>query len=704
MGFAFITFYPAVMLAALFGGCRAGVLATLVSALLADYFWIEPPYSLAISNAADLTAIVIFVGFNLLASSVAGSLLETSDRLLQIEASQRAELERQVAERTAQLRKASGGLRESEERFRLLVEQAVDGIFLGDAAGCYVDVNSAGCKMLGYTRDELLSLTFADVLAPEEVSRLPLAAGKLAEGQVTCSEWRFRRKDRSEIIGEVVGRQLPDGRLLGILRDITGRKQAEEAIRDSQEQLRFALESAHIGAWHLNLLERTATRSLEHDRIFGYSALLPEWSYEMFLDHVLSEDRESVHEAFRRATDERNDWSFECRIRRADGEVRWIWAAGDHRFAADGTLQMAGIVQDITGRKQAEEALRESRERQAGLIQSAMDAIIAIDGGQRIVLFNPAAERMFGCPAAKALGSSIDRFIPAPVRQAHRDHVRRFGSTGVTSRHLGALSSVRGLRHNGEEFPIEASISQLDASGQKLFTVILRDITERKRHEKQAELLMREVNHRAKNMLAVVQSIARQTAATEPEDFIARFNDRIQALSKNQDLLVKNQWNGVDIAELVRSQLAHFEDLIGGRIEMKGPSLYISASAAQTLGMALHELSTNAGKYGALANADGRLEVGWSLECTGEAPETFEITWREYGGPSVTAPAKKGFGSTVITRMAMESLDAKVDLDFAAAGLSWHLRCPSKEVVEGDRFLPPPNEDGKPASSILPAA
>ena len=124
----------------------------------------------------------------------------------------------------------------------------------------------------------------------------------------------------------------------------------------------------------------------------------------------------------------------------------------------------------------------------------------------------------------------------------------------------------------------------------------------------------------------------------------------------------------------MRSQLAHFKDLIGTRIALHGPPLFISASAAQTIGMALHELATNAGKYGALSNDAGRLEVGWGLACAGGGEETFAMSWREKGGPPVAAPAKRGFGWTVISRLAMESLDAKVDLEFAPEGLSWRLR------------------------------
>jgi PAS domain S-box-containing protein len=138
---------------------------------------------------------------------------------------------------------------------------------------------------------------------------------------------------------------------------------------------------------------------------------------------------------------------------------------------------------DITERKKAEQTVRESQERLAGLINSAMDAVIAVDAEQRVMLFNPAAEQMFGCPAEAAVGHSLDRFIPAHFREAHRGHIESFGKTGATTRRMGALGALSGLRVDGEEFPIEASISHMQVSDQKVFTVILRDITARKRAE-----------------------------------------------------------------------------------------------------------------------------------------------------------------------------------------------------------------------------
>jgi len=150
----------------------------------------------------------------------------------------------------------------------------------------------------------------------------------------------------------------------------------------------------------------------------------------------------------------------------------------------------AKIARDVTEHREAEQALRESEDRLSRLIKSAMDAVIAVDSRQRIVLFNPAAEQMFRCAASDAIGSPLDRFIPTSVREAHRHHVENFGRTGTTTRRMGQLGALSGVRANGHEFPIEASISHMESGGEKLFTVILRDISERKAAEAERETLL----------------------------------------------------------------------------------------------------------------------------------------------------------------------------------------------------------------------
>jgi two-component sensor histidine kinase len=188
---------------------------------------------------------------------------------------------------------------------------------------------------------------------------------------------------------------------------------------------------------------------------------------------------------------------------------------------------------------------------------------------------------------------------------------------------------------------------------------------------------MHESNHRAKNMLGLVQVIARQTAAGESDDFIGRFTERIQALAANQDLLVRNQWQGADLEDLVYAQLAHFADLVGSRIAVHGPKLHLNASAAQAIGLALHELATNAGKYGALSADTGRIDIEWGVDDGNVA-----ISWTERGGPPVQPPSHQGFGTTVVDAMAKRAVDGEVQLDYAPSGLAWHLTCPAANALE----------------------
>jgi two-component sensor histidine kinase len=188
---------------------------------------------------------------------------------------------------------------------------------------------------------------------------------------------------------------------------------------------------------------------------------------------------------------------------------------------------------------------------------------------------------------------------------------------------------------------------------------------------------MREVNHRAKNMLSVVSAIANQTATKNPQDFIERFSERIQALSASQDLLIRNEWKGVKIEDLIRAQLAPFASLIDTRIAVRGPRLQLKPASAQAIGLALHELATNAGKYGALSTDNGRVDVFWATD-----DGTLTISWTEREGPPVSAPKRRGFGTTVIGRMAEGSLSGTVDLDYAPSGLTWRLTCPAENTLE----------------------
>ena len=210
-----------------------------------------------------------------------------------------------------------------------------------------------------------------------------------------------------------------------------------------------------------------------------------------------------------------------------------------------------------------------------------------------------------------------------------------------------------------------------------VFVTVAEDLTERKARDEQVSLLLREITHRAKNLLSIVQAIARLTAERTPTDFIDRFTTRIQALAANHDLLVRNEWKGVDVDKLANAQFAYFADLVGSRIILSGPKIRLNAAAAQAIGFTLHELATNAGKYGSLSADGGRVEVRWRRD-----GDSFAMTWTESDGPPVRPPEHGGFGSTVIEAMVKHSLGGDVELDYRPSGVVWSLRCPAANALE----------------------
>jgi PAS domain S-box-containing protein len=262
-----------------------------------------------------------------------------------------------------------------------------------------------------------------------------------------------------------------------------GAGQPQLSLREGEESFRLLVESVKDYAiFMLDPGGRVASWNAGAERIKGYRA--GEIVGRHFSCFYPAEDRERGRpEHDLRVAAEGRCEDEGLRVRK-DGSLFWADVALTAMRDEAGSLRgFAAVTRDITGRKRAEAELRDSRSQLQSVIGSAMDAIVSVDEGQRIVLFNAAAERMFCCPAEEALGSPIERFIPERFRPAHEGHVQNFGKTKTTKRAMGALGAIYGLRADGREFPIEASISQSEVAGRKLYTVILRDITERKQAE-----------------------------------------------------------------------------------------------------------------------------------------------------------------------------------------------------------------------------
>ena len=208
------------------------------------------------------------------------------------------------------------------------------------------------------------------------------------------------------------------------------------------------------------------------------------------------------------------------------------------------------------------------------------------------------------------------------------------------------------------------------------------DVTERKEGEAHLRLLLRELTHRSKNLLAVIQAMSRQTGrhADSIEVFLDRFSARLQALAVSHDLLVRESWYGASLVELVRSHLAAFVDRVETRITLAGPAVALKPEAAQNLGLAVHELAVNAVKFGALSVPEGRIAVRWEY-CDQEGGRMLALEWIESGGPAVKPREKHGFGSMVIERNLSRALEAKINLDFHPAGLRCLMVIPAGQML-----------------------
>jgi PAS domain S-box-containing protein len=347
---------------------------------------------------------------------------------------------------------------------------------------------------------------------------------------------------------------------------------------------------------------------------------------------------------------------------------------------------MAELQATAAKRQAAEDFLRDSEWRLQLALAAAQLGSWQHDPVRHVLSGDARAREIFDIPGDELTSDAL-------MARVHSDDVER-----VTAAFVDALDPVnpkrsaiefRLRRRNGEVRWLETlALAHFDGTGDERRAVSLvgtvADITTRKEMEEERSvraekehLLMREMNHRAKNMLSVVDAIAHQTATRSPEDFVKRFSERIQALSANQDLLLRTEWKGVDVKDLIHAQLAHFADLIGSRISADGPRLCLKAASAQAIGLALHELATNAGKYGALSTETGRVNVCW-----GARGGSFTMSWTESGGPAVPAPERRGFGTILMGVMAERSVGGAVDLDYAPTGLRWRLTCPAASALE----------------------
>jgi PAS domain S-box-containing protein len=314
----------------------------------------------------------------------------------------------------------------------------------------------------------------------------------------------------------------------------------------------------------------------------------------------------------------------------------------------------------------------------AAIVSSSPSAIVSLSPDGLIRTWNPAASDLFGYTPEEVIGQSVEILAPPDARELFDDLYAQVRA--------GETVHADVLRRHKDGHLIDVSINispMLDDAGRLVgISSISTDARERKARERHIDFLMRELSHRSKNLLAVVQAIAGQTARCSPniEDFQTRFSDRVHAMSRSQDLLTARNWGGVTLRDLARAQVAPFAEDAASRIEIAGPDVLLKADVVHSLSLALHELATNAAKYGALSTPEGQVAIHWSL-VPADGGTDFHMSWRESGGPAVRAPERKGFGDVVITHMTAASLRGRVKLDYEAAGVSWTLEAPAANLM-----------------------
>jgi two-component sensor histidine kinase/PAS domain-containing protein len=373
-------------------------------------------------------------------------------------------------------------------------------------------------------------------------------------------------------------------------------------------------------------------------------------------------------------------YSHTFRILRSDGSLRMILDRAVIERDADAKVKVVrGVNIDVTGDIQLshamEDLLRESEGRYRKLFEAMdegfciVEVLLAGPGGKidyRVVEANPAFYAKTGFP--KDIRGLWLREA-APGLEEHW-----FETYGAVARTGTPIRFESGSEHLGRWFDVYAF--PIDDKDAHRVAILFSDITERKQHDDQTMALVDEINHRSKNMLGVIQAIARQTAVAGPQDFLERFGQRVWALAASNDLLARNGWRTVALEELIRSQLSPFAGEAAQRTVLDGPDILLGPAATRALGMAFHELATNAAKYGAFSVPEGMVRVTWSVGPEGQ----MSLNWAETGGPAVTAPERIGFGSKVTKQMVEASLSGTVSVDYAPGGFLWHCTAPMDRV------------------------
>jgi PAS domain S-box-containing protein len=355
--------------------------------------------------------------------------------------------------------------------------------------------------------------------------------------------------------------------------------------------------------------------------------------------------------------------------RRWSGELRHLCKDG-HEVLVDSRMQLLADGTVLEHRK-IESALRETEQRLrslASIVESSDDAIVSKNLDGIITSWNKGAERIYGYSAEEAIGRPITIVIP---QDRHGEEVEILARIRRGER-IDHFETVRQRKH-GSIIVVSLTVSPVKNAEGKIVgaSKIARDITEQIRSQEQIATLAREAEHRSKNLLATVQAAVNLSQADTSEALKLAIKGRIEALANVHSLFVKTRWVGAELSTIASQELSPYSEKDSSRMRIAGPPVLLEPDAAQAVAIALHELATNAVKYGALSVTGGHVDLLWSHEANGR----LNLRWQEAGGPAVQEPRRKGFGGRVIERM-ITQLKGKTHFDWRSEGLVCEITLP----------------------------
>ena len=581
----------------------------------------------------------------------------------------------------------------TDQRLAAIVDSSHDAIVSKDLNGIVMTWNRGAERLFGYAASEIIGRPITILIPADRHHEQVRILDRIRRGErVDPYETVRKRSDASLVDVSVSVSPLRNaaGEIIGaskIARDITERKLAELALAERNTQLELASKTARVGSFAIDLPTGLVNLSPGCATILG----LPDSTVEISRENA----RKLVHPEDLAPLDTARDLAFfkkqrefvvQARIIRADdGEVRWIEARSLIFYDQGGQpLRYIAVIIDTTERKLAERALAD-RNAQLGLAgRAALVGSYAYDvhkGTMQVSKGYAAIHGLREGTTETTISEWRARVHPEDLARAEglREHAfaERRNEDNAEYRIVLSSGEVRWIERRG------TILYGKTGRPERVIGVNI-DVTGRKRAEERQRILLAELDHRVKNTLATVGSVVSQTAGgrTSVANFVKALDGRLRSMATTHGLLSFGRWHGISLAELVRQELAPYATQHNTKVS--GPEVVLRPEAGQAMAMVLHELVTNAAKYGALSTKHGRVSIRWERQLNGH-PLCLVLEWQECGGPPVVAPEKTGFGTSTIRDLIPYEFGGSVDLAFFSTGVQCRLELPANWLTHGNK-------------------